>query len=98
MKTYSKTAQIIQLLALKGLKNQSPILYKKTANSFKKEFGIDLQNAPLIFVKHNTIWKLVHFTYDFKGRTYESATYHPIVECKDKFKSLSANIKTMWDK
>lgn len=98
MKAYSNISQISNLLTLKGLTNQTPVQYKKTANSFFKEFGIFLENAPLIFVKHNCIWKLSHFTNVFKGRVYETATYHPMVGCKDKFKSLSANIKTCWDK
>lgn len=97
MKNYSNIAQIAQLLILKGLKNQTPIVYKKTATSFKREYGIDLKNAPLIFVKHNTIWKLIHHNFEHRGRIVESAKYLPIVGCKDKFKSLSAEIKTVWD-
>lgn len=98
IKTYSNITVIAELLNLKGLNNQTPILYKKTSSSFKKQFGIDLQSAPLIFVKHSKIWKLAHNTYQSRGRVYEYATYHPVVDVKDKFKSLSVKIKTVWDK
>lgn len=86
-----------QLLSFEGKTNENEILYKKTANAFKRRYGIELENAPIVFVKHNTIWKLSHFTYKSMGRTYESAEYLPIVGCKDKFQRLSADIKTEWD-
>lgn len=87
-----------QLLKFEGQTNQQPILYKKTAISFRKRFGIDLKDAPIIFVKHGCMWKLSHITYKSQGRTYESADYLPIVGCADKFQRLSSDIKTIWDK
>lgn len=95
----SKTGIIKDLLNFEGKTNKTKILYKKTAKEFKREFGIELENAPIIFVKHRSIWKLSIITYISRGRTYETATYNPIVSCADKFKRLeSAEIKTVWDK
>lgn len=94
----STTGIISDLLKFEGQTNQNEILYKKTAKAFKKEFGIELEDAPIIFVKHRNIWKLSHITYKSNGRTFESATYHPIVNCADKFRRLETNtIKTVWD-
>jgi len=94
-----KTAIILNLLKLENKTNETEVVYKKTAKEFKKEFGIELENAPIIFVKHRNIWKLYHTTYVSRGRTYETATYHPIVSCNDHFKRLENNeIKTVWDK
>ena len=84
---------IWQLLKLEGKTNEKPVLYKKTATAFKKAYGIELENAPLIFVKNGSIWKLSHITYTHNGRTYEAANYLPFVHCGDKFKRLEISKK-----
>lgn len=91
LRTSSKMQIIAQLLKLKGQTNGNVVLYKKTAVEFKNKFGIELSDAPVVFTAKQFIWKLVHITYKHKGRTYESATYHPIVGCANFFQSIQRN-------
>lgn len=88
---------INQLLSLEGETNANQVRYKKTAIDFKKRHGIDLEKAPIVFVKHDHIWKLSHYTYQSTGRTFETAEYLPIVKCGSKFQRLEKDIKTEWD-
>lgn len=81
----SDIAIINRLLKLEGATNTTPILYKKTAKEFKRKFGVDLQNAPMVFTAHECMWKLSHMTYTFRGRVYEKADYLPIVGCRGFF-------------
>lgn len=84
----SRINVISQLLKFEGELNQQPILYKKTAKAFKSKFGIELQNAPVIFTAEGIIWKLSHMTYVHNGRKFETAEYLPIIGCGEKFKRL----------
>lgn len=93
----SATNTIFQLLKFVDKTNSKEVLYNKTSREFKRTYGIELENAPLIFVKHNQMWKLNHHTYKSKGRTYESASYVPVVGVKGRFQMLERDIKTPFD-
>lgn len=96
--TKSNIQTIFSLLKLKGKTNKKEILYKKTEKEFKKKYGIKLENAPLIFKKHNCLYKLSHITFVTRGRKREHASYQPCVAVKDKFDELqNDNVKTVWD-
>jgi CRISPR/Cas system CMR-associated protein Cmr5 small subunit len=68
------------------------LIFKKTEKSFKKRYGIELQNAPLVFVQNGFIWKMsfIQSTYS-TGRKMEIVDYLPMIEVKDKFKRLERN-------
>jgi hypothetical protein len=84
----SKVNVIMQLLKFEGAQNNNSILYKSTNTKFKRKFGIELTDAPIIFTAKNCIWKLSHRTHTWNGRTYEYADYLPIVGCKHLFKRI----------
>lgn len=96
----SKIQTISNLLKLQGITNRQPVIYKKTAQKFKKEYGIELKDAPEIFVKNGVIWQLAHINHKYRGRIRESAKYNPIIGgLRGKFQRLERNdIKTSWDK
>lgn len=79
---------IRQLLRHQGKVNDQPVLYKKTANAFRRTYGVGLELAPIIFVANESIYKLSHFTYKSRGRIFETASYLPIVRCGNYFKRL----------
>ena len=102
MKT--KFMPIRELLKYKGKTHGKPTLYKNTGIRFKRKYGIELQGAPIIFMKHNMIWKLSHreYFYPATGKTHETAEYSPVVELSAQFGAFDDlvrdDIRTVWDK
>ena len=88
MGTINKIEIIRNLIHLENKKNEKEVIYKKTASSFKKKYGVELSTAPMVFVSNSIIWKLSHHSYKYSGRTHESAEYLPIVGCQDFFKRM----------
>jgi len=75
------------------VKNDQPVIFKKTANKFFTENGIALENAPMVIVKNNIYWMLKHTMYKgYKGRRIEEASYLPIVDVQieEEVKPVSA--------
>ena len=89
----SSRANIIsQLLKFEGQRFSKEVWFKKTNSNFKKAYGIELKDAPVIFVADKMIWKLSFIqsrhSSNLGGQRYEKAEYLPIVSCSDKFKRL----------
>lgn len=90
---------IYECLKYRKKKHVRPVIYKQTSRRFKSKHGIDLHNAPMVFVKHGTIWLLYYSTYISKKHVYEEAKYLPIVATSNKtFGILHNEIITPWDK
>lgn len=83
---------IAQLLKFEGFTNGNEVWFKKTAISFKKKYGFELKDAPIIFKKDGCIWKLSHIKSNYSpkngGRRFEIADYLPIVSVGNKFDRL----------
>ena len=66
------------------IKNDQPVIFKKTAKKFFAENGIELQDAPMVIVKNNIYWMLKHTMYKgYKGKRIEDASYLPIVDVQE---------------
>jgi hypothetical protein len=76
------------MLQFFGKTNTQPSVYKKTSRDFKRKYGIDFTGAPIVFKKHDIIWKLQYTCFYFKGRKVESAHYIPQVNVKNRFNSI----------
>ena len=90
--TKSKIAIIADLLKFEGIYYTGEIWFKKTESSFKKKFGFDLKNAPIVFKKGDMLYKLSHIKSNYSkklgGRKFEIADYLPIVSVGNKFERL----------
>jgi hypothetical protein len=81
------------LQSLMNLKNDAPVIFKKTAIKFFAENGIELCDAPVVIVKNNIYYLLKHTVYKgYKGRRIEEASYLPIVDVQpeEEVKPVSA--------
>jgi len=73
----------LALKALLSVNNTTPVLYKKTAKKFFAENGIELENAPMAFIKNGIYYHLNYTVFIYKGRKNESASYFPIVDVEE---------------
>jgi hypothetical protein len=88
MNKYTVISSMIQFF---GKTNTQPSVYKKTSRDFKRKYGIDFTGAPIVFKKHDIIWKLQYVCTYFNGRKVESAYYVPQVEVKHAFNAILRN-------
>ena len=81
--------------AIQALKTKGQVLgatkYKKTAIAFKKRYGIEIENAPCVFVQDGYMYEFKLRQLAHKGRTMEVVYFNPIIEVGNKFKSLVRN-------
>jgi hypothetical protein len=87
-------------LALKSLlsvNNTTPVLYKKTSKKFFAENGIELENAPMAFIKDGIYYHLNYTVFIYKGRKNESASYFPIVDVQEEVTSAPVSVKEIFN-
>ena len=83
--------------ALTTVKNNNVVLYKKTAKSFYKDNGIELQDAPMCIVKNEIYYVLFYTCYTVRGKKIESAWYAPIVDVQEKVASAPLSAKEVFN-
>ena len=80
------------------VKNDQPVIFKKTANKFFTENGIALENAPMVIVKNNIYWMLKHTMYKgYKGKRIEEASYLPIVDVQEEVAAPAVSAKEVFN-
>jgi hypothetical protein len=87
-------------LALKSLltvNNTNTVLYKKTAKKFFAENGIELENAPMAFIKNGIYYHLNYTVFIYKGRKNESASYFPVVDVQEEVTSAPVSAKEVFN-
>jgi len=87
----------LALKALLSVNNTTPVLYKKTAKKFFKENGIELENAPMAFIKNGIYYHLNYTVFIYKGRKNESASYWPIVDVQEEVTSAPVSAKEVFN-
>lgn len=85
----TKVSIIASLVPFFYTSNSQVVFYKKTANDFRRKYGIDIAGAPMVFKKNGILWKFQYVTDVFRGRKFESAMYVPMVNVGNKYESLS---------
>ena len=86
------------LQSLMNLKNDATVIFKKTANKFYAENGIELQDAPVVIVKNNIYYLLKHTMYKgYKGRRIEEASYLPIVDVQEEVTAPAVSVKEVFN-
>ena len=85
------------LKALLSVNNTTNVLYKKTAKKFFAEYGIELQNAPMVIVKNDIYYHLNHTSYTSRGRKVENAWYAPIVDVQDEETLVPVSAKEVFN-
>jgi hypothetical protein len=85
------------LKALLSVNNTTPVLYKKTSKKFFAEYGIELENAPMAFIKNGIYYHLNYTVFFYKGRKNESASYFPIVDVQEKVTSAPVSVKEVFN-
>ena len=81
-----------------AVKNDQPVIFKKTANKFFAENGIALENAPMVIVKNGIYYHLNHTSYKgCKGRKIENAWYAPIVDVQEEVTTLPVSAKEVFN-
>lgn len=80
------------------VKNDQPVIFKKTANKFFAENGIELQDANMVIVKDGIYWMLKHTSYKgYKGKRIEEASYLPIVDVQEEVASAPLSAKEVFN-
>jgi hypothetical protein len=87
----------LALKALLSVNNTTPVLYKKTAKKFFKENGIELENAPMAFIKNGIYYHLNYTVFIYKGRKNESASYLPIVDVQEEVTAPAVSAKEVFN-
>ena len=87
----------LALKALLSVNNTTPVLYKKTAKKFFKENGIELENAPMAFIKNGIYYHLNYIVFIYKGRKNESASYFPVVDVQEEVTSAPVSAKEVFN-
>jgi hypothetical protein len=85
------------LKALLSVNNTTPVLYKKTAKKFFAENGIELENAPMAFIKNGIYYHLNYTVFIYKGRKNESASYFPVVDVQEEVTSAPVSAKEVFN-
>ena len=81
-----------------AIKNDQPVIFKKTANKFFAENGIELQDAAMVIVKDGIYWMLKHTMYKgYKGRRIEEASYLPIVDVQEETTTAPVSAKEVFN-
>lgn len=80
------------------VKNDMPVIFKKTASKFLAENGIELQDAFQVIVKDSTYYMLKHTMYKgYRGRRIEEAMYLPIVDVQEEVASAPLSPKKVFN-
>lgn len=87
----------LALKALLSVNNTTPVLYKKTSKKFFAEYGIALENAPMVIIKNGIYYHLNHTSYTSRGRKFESAWYAPIVDVQEEATSAPVSAKEIFN-
>jgi hypothetical protein len=85
------------LKALLSVNNTTPVLYKKTSKKFFAENGIELENAPMAFIKDGIYYHLNYIVFVYKGRKNESASYFPIVDVQEEVTAAPVSAKEVFN-
>jgi hypothetical protein len=85
------------LKALLSVNNTNTVLYKKTAKKFFAEYGIELENAPMAFIKNGIYYHLNYTVFIYKGRKNESASYFPIVDVQEEVTAAPVSAKEVFN-
>lgn len=81
-----------------AVKNDQPVIFKKTANKFFAENGIELQDASMVIVKDGIYWMLKHTIYKgYKGKRIEEASYLPIVDVQEEVTTSPVSAKEVFN-
>ena len=83
--------------ALTTVKNDNVVLYKKTAKSFYKANGIELQDCPMCIVKNKIYYVLFYTCYTVKGKKIENAWYAPVVDVQEEVVSAPLSAKEIFN-
>lgn len=86
------------LKSLMTVKNDKPVIFKKTAKKFFLENSIELQDAPMVIVKDGIYYHLNHTSYKgCKGRNIENAWYAPIVDVQEEVTTSPVSAKEVFN-
>ena len=81
-----------------AVKNDQPVIFKKTAKKFFAENGIELQDASMVIIKDGIYWMLKHTMYKgYKGRRIEEASYLPIVDVQEEVTAPAVSVKEVFN-
>jgi hypothetical protein len=92
-----KTELRTALKALLSVNNTNTVLYKKTAKKFFAEYGVELENAPMAFIKNGIYYHLNYTVFIYKGRKNESASYFPVVDVQEEVTSAPVSAKEVFN-